>query len=209
VEREGRLQRRLADQERVRAPVSRRRAKPSPPAASVILSPQDLYVYISEHEHFTDFNASSALFWQKRDLVYGDWTSGENADGCYEHYGEVDISQVGATGAAAAPRRGLSRGWGLPGWCSEPSQELQASPLSPLPTSPSLRRVGGTLWGGLGSVAATLRLEAIVRGFGFALSRTAAELCSVAGCLLVLCSRPGPMLGVGAGRRGTAETPAV
>ncbi|OPJ83305.1 cleft lip and palate transmembrane protein 1 [Patagioenas fasciata monilis] len=53
----------------------------------------DLYVYISEHEHFTDFNLSSALFWQKRDLVYGDWTSGENADGCYEHYGEVDISQ--------------------------------------------------------------------------------------------------------------------
>ncbi|NXP46396.1 CLPT1 protein, partial [Heliornis fulica] len=53
----------------------------------------DLYVYISEHEHFTDFNVTSALFWQKRDLVYGDWTSGENADGCYEHYGEVDISQ--------------------------------------------------------------------------------------------------------------------
>lgn len=59
------------------------------------LSLQDLYVYISEHEHFTDFNVSSALFWQKRDLVYGDWTSGDNADGCYEHYGEVDISQVG------------------------------------------------------------------------------------------------------------------
>ena len=68
-----------------------------PPAADVLLSPQDLYVYISEHEHFTDFNVSSALFWQKRDLVYGDWTSGENADGCYEHYGEVDISQVGCT----------------------------------------------------------------------------------------------------------------
>ncbi|KAM7026352.1 putative lipid scramblase CLPTM1, partial [Acridotheres tristis] len=53
----------------------------------------DLYVYISEHEHFTDFNVSSALFWQKRDLVYGDWTSGDNADGCYQHSGEVDISQ--------------------------------------------------------------------------------------------------------------------
>lgn len=65
-------------------------------AADIPLSLQDLYVYISEHEHFTDFNVSSALFWQKRDLVYGDWTSGENADGCYEHYGEVDISQVGA-----------------------------------------------------------------------------------------------------------------
>ncbi|CAN8178151.1 unnamed protein product [Coccothraustes coccothraustes] len=49
----------------------------------------DLYVYISEHEHFTDFNVSSALFWEQRDLVYGDWTSGENADGCYQHFGEV------------------------------------------------------------------------------------------------------------------------
>uniref|UniRef100_A0A8B9DT98 CLPTM1 regulator of GABA type A receptor forward trafficking n=1 Tax=Anser cygnoides TaxID=8845 RepID=A0A8B9DT98_ANSCY len=74
----------------------------TPPRRPLMLpSPQDLYVYISEHEHFTDFNVSSALFWQKRDLVYGDWTSGENADGCYEHYGEVDISQVGSAGAGA------------------------------------------------------------------------------------------------------------
>lgn len=51
-------------------------------------------MYISEHEHFTDFNASSALFWEKRDLVYGDWTSGENADGCYEHSAEVDVPEV-------------------------------------------------------------------------------------------------------------------
>ncbi|XP_030400249.1 cleft lip and palate transmembrane protein 1 isoform X3 [Gopherus evgoodei] len=36
----------------------------------------DLHVYISEHEHFTDFNVTSALFWEQRDLVYGDWTSG-------------------------------------------------------------------------------------------------------------------------------------
>ncbi|NWT07411.1 CLPT1 protein, partial [Mionectes macconnelli] len=67
----------------------------------------DLYVYISEHEHFTDFNASSALFWQKRDLVYGDWTSGDNADGCYEHYGEVDISQVPRHGGGEKAFRGL------------------------------------------------------------------------------------------------------
>ena len=66
---------------------------------------QDLYVYISEHEHFTDFNVSSALFWQKRDLVYGDWSSGENADGCYQHYGEVDISQVGRGVGWKGPER--------------------------------------------------------------------------------------------------------
>ncbi|XP_066495096.1 putative lipid scramblase CLPTM1 [Tiliqua scincoides] len=53
----------------------------------------DLHVYISEHEHFTDFNATSALFWEQRDLVYGDWTSGENFDGCYEHYSELEIPE--------------------------------------------------------------------------------------------------------------------
>ncbi|CAM4671142.1 unnamed protein product [Lepidochelys olivacea] len=53
----------------------------------------DLHVYISEHEHFTDFNVTSALFWEQRDLVYGDWTSGENADGCYERYAELDIPE--------------------------------------------------------------------------------------------------------------------
>lgn len=56
---------------------------------------QNLHVYISEHEHFTDFNATSALFWEQHDLVYGDWTSGENSDGCYEHFAELDIPQVG------------------------------------------------------------------------------------------------------------------
>ncbi|KAJ6663583.1 hypothetical protein lerEdw1_009662 [Lerista edwardsae] len=56
-------------------------------------SRQDLHVYISEHEHFTDFNATSALFWEQRDLVYGDWTSGENFDGCYEHYSELEIPE--------------------------------------------------------------------------------------------------------------------
>lgn len=50
-------------------------------------------MYISEHEHFTDFNATSALFWEQHDLVYGDWTSGENSDGCYEHFAELDIPQ--------------------------------------------------------------------------------------------------------------------
>ena len=57
--------------------------------------PQNLHVYISEHEHFSDFNATSALLWEQHDLVYGDWTSGENSDGCYEHFAELDIPQVG------------------------------------------------------------------------------------------------------------------
>lgn len=64
---------------------------------NTLLSPQNLHVYISEHEHFTDFNATSALFWEQHDLVYGDWTSGENSDGCYEHFAELDIPQVTPT----------------------------------------------------------------------------------------------------------------
>lgn len=59
-------------------------------------------MYISEHEHFTDFNVTSALFWEQHDLVYGDWTSGENSDGCYEHFAELDIPQV-----SPPPRLGL------------------------------------------------------------------------------------------------------
>lgn len=55
---------------------------------------QDLYVYISEEEVFSDFNNTESLFWFHRDLVYGDWTMGENGDGCYEHYKELDIPEV-------------------------------------------------------------------------------------------------------------------
>uniref|UniRef100_A0A672RVK9 CLPTM1 regulator of GABA type A receptor forward trafficking n=1 Tax=Sinocyclocheilus grahami TaxID=75366 RepID=A0A672RVK9_SINGR len=54
----------------------------------------DLYVYISENEIFTDFNNTEALFWYQQDLVYGDWTTGELGDGCYEHYLELGLSEV-------------------------------------------------------------------------------------------------------------------
>ncbi|XP_041090461.1 cleft lip and palate transmembrane protein 1 homolog [Polyodon spathula] len=53
----------------------------------------DLHVYISESEHFTDFNNTEALLWGQTDLVYGDWSSGENGDGCYEHYQELDVPE--------------------------------------------------------------------------------------------------------------------
>ena len=59
------------------------------------LFPQDLYIYISQDEAFSDFNNTEALFWFHRDLVYGDWTTGENGDGCYEQYKEMDIPEVG------------------------------------------------------------------------------------------------------------------
>uniref|UniRef100_A0A803TYF8 CLPTM1 regulator of GABA type A receptor forward trafficking n=1 Tax=Anolis carolinensis TaxID=28377 RepID=A0A803TYF8_ANOCA len=79
------------------APQDQTTAGGAPRAPSRNLFPKDtlmdLHVYISEHEHFTDFNATSALFWEQRDLVYGDWSSGENSDGCYEHYAELDIPE--------------------------------------------------------------------------------------------------------------------
>ncbi|KAK1150723.1 hypothetical protein AOXY_G33438 [Acipenser oxyrinchus oxyrinchus] len=53
----------------------------------------DLHIYISESEHFTDFNNTEALLWGQTDLVYGDWSSGENRDGCYEHYQELDVPE--------------------------------------------------------------------------------------------------------------------
>ncbi|XP_043536836.1 cleft lip and palate transmembrane protein 1 homolog isoform X2 [Chiloscyllium plagiosum] len=53
----------------------------------------DLRVYISENEHFTEFNDSAPLFWEHFDLVYGDWTSGESGTGCYEHYGEIETTE--------------------------------------------------------------------------------------------------------------------
>ena len=55
---------------------------------------QDLYVYISEDEVFTDFDNKAALFWQEDDLFYGDWTSGFNGDGSYEKFGKITLSEV-------------------------------------------------------------------------------------------------------------------
>ncbi|XP_063287777.1 putative lipid scramblase CLPTM1 isoform X1 [Pelobates fuscus] len=53
----------------------------------------DLHVFLSESEVFTEFNSTTALIWEQRDLVYGDWSSGENGDGCYEQNSEVVIPE--------------------------------------------------------------------------------------------------------------------
>uniref|UniRef100_A0A8C2RPA3 Cleft lip and palate transmembrane protein 1 n=1 Tax=Capra hircus TaxID=9925 RepID=A0A8C2RPA3_CAPHI len=80
-----------------RGPAPQDQAGPggAPRVASRNLFPKDTLMVTAgwEHEHFTDFNATSALFWEQQDLVYGDWTSGENSDGCYEHFAELDIPQ--------------------------------------------------------------------------------------------------------------------
>lgn len=55
-------------------------------------------MYVSQDEVFSDFNNTEALLWSHRDLVYGDWTTGENGDGCYEQYKEMEIPEVGIIG---------------------------------------------------------------------------------------------------------------
>ena len=53
-------------------------------------------MYISQDEIFTDFNDTGSLFWFQQDLVYGDWSIGE--EGCYEHYKDLEIPEVGGWG---------------------------------------------------------------------------------------------------------------
>ena len=55
---------------------------------------QDLYVYLSETEEFSDFNNKAALIWLEEELVYGDWTSGINGDGTYGKDMQIPISEV-------------------------------------------------------------------------------------------------------------------
>jgi len=51
-----------------------------------------MYVYLSEDEKFNDFSVEP--FWEKKGLVYGDWTSGPNGDGTYEYSGQIPASIV-------------------------------------------------------------------------------------------------------------------
>ncbi|XP_018417026.1 PREDICTED: cleft lip and palate transmembrane protein 1 [Nanorana parkeri] len=68
---------------------------PRPPSRNLFPKDtlMDLHVFLSEKEHFTEFNSTAALFWEQRDLVYGDWSSGENGDGCYEQYSEISVPE--------------------------------------------------------------------------------------------------------------------
>lgn len=55
---------------------------------------QDLYAYLSEHEILVNFTDKNALIWEKRGLVYGDWTSGPNGDGSFTIETVVPASEV-------------------------------------------------------------------------------------------------------------------
>lgn len=54
-------------------------------------TPMNLYIYLSENETMDDYSHSN-IFWYKEGLEYGDWTSGEERDGCYSIEKEVPIT---------------------------------------------------------------------------------------------------------------------
>ncbi|XP_078591455.1 putative lipid scramblase CLPTM1 [Branchiostoma floridae x Branchiostoma japonicum] len=53
----------------------------------------DLRVYLSESEHFKEFNDTSKLFWQKKGLTYGDWDSGVDKDGSFKYEAEITATE--------------------------------------------------------------------------------------------------------------------
>ena len=55
---------------------------------------QDMYIYVSEQEEFTDFKNDESLFWQKKGLTYGDWKSGPNGDGSFLKSGQIHASEA-------------------------------------------------------------------------------------------------------------------
>ena len=42
---------------------------------------QELYVFLSEDENFTDFHNTDKLIWCLDDIMFGSWSDGPNRDG--------------------------------------------------------------------------------------------------------------------------------
>jgi hypothetical protein len=53
-----------------------------------------MYVYISELNKFNDFEDKNVLFWELKDIEYGDWTGGKNNDGIFEKNGQIQLTSV-------------------------------------------------------------------------------------------------------------------
>jgi len=53
----------------------------------------DMYVYVNEQEHFTEFDNKESLIWHEDELMYGDWISGPDQDGNHYKNIELQISQ--------------------------------------------------------------------------------------------------------------------
>lgn len=53
----------------------------------------DMFCYLSENDQFTDFGNEDSLIWTKKNLVYGDWHSGDNSDGSYTFNTKIKASK--------------------------------------------------------------------------------------------------------------------
>lgn len=45
-------------------------------------------------DQFNDFGNPESLIWKKKNLIYGDWTSGPNGDGTYIYNTKITPSEV-------------------------------------------------------------------------------------------------------------------
>ena len=54
----------------------------------------DLYLYACENKLEPDYNEHTQLLWLKRNLIYGDWTSGPTGDGIYTTEVTIPLSEV-------------------------------------------------------------------------------------------------------------------
>ena len=55
---------------------------------------QELWVYLAEEQHFTDFNNSEKLVWHERGLKFGNWSDGPQMDGSRLFSTNIQASEV-------------------------------------------------------------------------------------------------------------------
>ncbi|XP_077967693.1 putative lipid scramblase CLPTM1 [Styela clava] len=53
----------------------------------------DMWVFVNEEEHFTDFTNMNTLYWHKTDLTYGAWYDGPNQDGTFTSNTTIVLSE--------------------------------------------------------------------------------------------------------------------
>lgn len=52
-----------------------------------------MYAFISELDHFNDFNNPKSLIWALENIEYGNWYNGENNDGTFTYETPIELSE--------------------------------------------------------------------------------------------------------------------
>ncbi|KAL9952468.1 hypothetical protein ACROYT_G039730 [Oculina patagonica] len=65
------------------------------PSTNLFKSDQkiELWVYLAEEQHFTDFNNSEKLIWHEKDIKFANWTDGPQMDGSRLHSTTIQASE--------------------------------------------------------------------------------------------------------------------